>query len=69
LLREYYMAGGRPASGAGAMSDHLQRLTGELETMRRVVSATLGENKKLRRLASTTRVAASPAREPLAAAR
>jgi glycosyltransferase involved in cell wall biosynthesis len=69
LLREYYMAGGRPASGAGAMGDHLQRLTGELETMRRVVRATLGENKKLRRLASTTQMAASPAREPLAAAR
>jgi glycosyltransferase involved in cell wall biosynthesis len=68
LLREYYMAGGRPAAGAGALGEHLQRLTAELETMRRVVRATLGENKKLRRLASGTQPAVSPA-ERLAAAR
>jgi len=50
LLRNYYNAGGRPAAGAGALGDHLQRLTGELQTMRRVVRTTLAENKRLRRL-------------------
>jgi glycosyltransferase involved in cell wall biosynthesis len=69
LLREYYLAGGRPASGAGALGDHLQRLTGELEAMRRVVRATLGENKKLRRLASGAGAPANAARGPIAAAR
>jgi len=69
LLREYYTGGGRPAAGAGALGEHLQRLTAELETMRRVVRATLGENKQLRRIASGTGVPAIPAREPQAAAR
>ena len=69
LLREYYLAGGRPASGAGALGDHLQRLSAELEAMRRVVRVTLGENKKLRRLAFGAGVPASPALGPAAAAR
>jgi len=55
LLREYYQAGGRPAAGTEALGDHLQRLTGELETMRRVVRTTLGENKQLRRLVAGPR--------------
>jgi hypothetical protein len=55
LLREYYQAGGRPAAGAQALGDHLQRLTAELETMRRVVRMTLGENKQLRRIVTAPR--------------
>ena len=50
LLRDYYAAGGRPAAGSAALGDHLQRLTEELETMRRVVRAKIDENKRLRRL-------------------
>lgn len=50
LLRDYYAAGGRPAAGAQALGEHLQRLTDELETMRRVMRAKLLENKRLRRL-------------------
>lgn len=69
LLREYYLAGGRPAAGGGALGDHLQRLTAELETMRRVVRATLGENKKLRRLVSPPHASANPRHRPLVAAR
>jgi glycosyltransferase involved in cell wall biosynthesis len=53
LLREYYAAGGRPAGGSGALGDHLQRLSSELESMRRVVRSTMAENKQLRRLAAT----------------
>ncbi len=50
LIRDYYAGGGRPAAGAAAFSEHVQRLTDELETMRRVVRAKLVENKRLRRL-------------------
>lgn len=69
LLREYYRAGGRPAAGGGALGDHLQRLTAELDTMRRVVRATLGENKKLRRLVSDGRQASPAHRRRSVAAR
>lgn len=55
LLREYYEAGGRPGAGSQALGEHLQRLTSELETMRRVVRTTLGENKQLRRLVAAPR--------------
>jgi hypothetical protein len=55
LLRDYYEAGGRPAAGREALGDHLQRLAAELETMRRVVRTTLGENKQLRRLVAAPR--------------
>lgn len=58
LLREYYVAGGRPAAGAAALGDHLQGLTAELETMRGVLRTTLGENKRLRRLVADARRAA-----------
>jgi glycosyltransferase involved in cell wall biosynthesis len=52
LLREYYADGGRPASGAAALRDHLARLGSELETLRRTVHRTLHENKRLRRVLS-----------------
>jgi glycosyltransferase involved in cell wall biosynthesis len=64
LLRDYYAAGGRPAAGAGALGDHLQRLTDEVETLRRVMRVKLNENKRLRRLVSapveSSRVLESP---------
>jgi GT2 family glycosyltransferase len=52
LLREYYRQGGRPAAGGGALGDHLQRLSAELEAMRRVLRGKLLENKRLRQLAA-----------------
>jgi hypothetical protein len=61
-LREYYLAGGRPATGTEALGDHLQRLSAELETMRRVVRTTLRENKQLRRLISAPRRSAAERR-------
>ena len=50
LLREYYAEGGRPAAGAGALREHMERLSAELETLRRTVHLKLHENKRLRRL-------------------
>lgn len=52
LLRDYYAAGGRPAGGATAMGDHIQRLNAELDTLRRVTRAKLRENKELRQIVS-----------------
>lgn len=53
LLRDYYAVGGRPAAGAPALGEHLQRVTAELETLRRVVQVKLHENKQLRRMVSS----------------
>jgi glycosyltransferase involved in cell wall biosynthesis len=65
LLREYYQAGGRPAEGGEALGEYFHRLTAELETMRRVVRTTLGENKQLRRLVAAPRRSAVAQGRPL----
>lgn len=62
LLREYYEDGGRPAAGAQGLGEHLQRLTAEVETLRRAVRAKLHENKRLRQLLGTNGDAATRAR-------
>lgn len=49
LLRDFYALGGRPAAGGAALGEHIQRLTDEVETLRRVVRAKLLENKTLRK--------------------
>jgi glycosyltransferase involved in cell wall biosynthesis len=50
VLRDYYAEGGRPAAGPQGFGEYFQRLTAELETLRRTVRAKLHENKRLRRL-------------------
>jgi glycosyltransferase involved in cell wall biosynthesis len=66
LVREYYHGGGRPAAGGAALADHLQHLGAELESMQRVVRATLSENKRLRRLVSGLQPGVSSDQVPLA---
>ena len=50
LLRQYYADGGRPAAGASALGDHIERLTQELDSLRRTVQLKLRENSRLRLL-------------------
>ena len=49
-LRACYADGGRPANGSAALGEHLERLTAEVETLRRTAWTKLHENKRLRRL-------------------
>jgi hypothetical protein len=62
LLRAYYADGGRPAAGVSGLDEYLQRMTAEIDTLRRTVRAKLLENKRLRRL-----VGEAPSRNPVTA--
>jgi len=50
LLRQYYADGGRPAAGISTLGDHIERLTQELDALRRTVQVKLRENSRLRHL-------------------
>jgi glycosyltransferase involved in cell wall biosynthesis len=50
LLRDYYAEGGRAAAGPAGFDAFVQRLTAEVETLRRAMRLKLRENRQLRRL-------------------
>jgi GT2 family glycosyltransferase len=52
LVRDYYAGGGRPASGPVAFGEHLEKLTAEVQALRRVCQAKVHENKQLRHVIS-----------------